>query len=447
MCRSYGLLFTFAFFLLGNALWAQQRPAAPLYLTVERIEIRGNHKTRPEVIRRYLAFRRGDAVHSGILERSWERLAQTNFFKRVDIFTRPGSKKGRIVVVVEVEERKWPYFQFEGGHSDLDGWYFVPISFRFDNLFGRGNFASLRLYYGDRISKVSLSFSNPSVFDDFGYLDLEAYGGERRFIHYINARELEQRVEISGVNLRFGGNHGLFKYLFFGWRSQMFRPAREARFTGTDSTLPAWLFPSPLKTDLMPLKIASFSLGLHADFRDHQLYPTRGLWGVIMYEKADEELGSQRDFDRFLVDLRLYQRLFGQSVLALHGKWGYTTREAPFYQRFYLAGANSLRGYSERRLTPVGYGSQLFLGQVEFRFPFSTRKTSNPKAVGVLFFDTGGIWLPDQAPHYLDFFRAVGFGFRLRLPIVGLTRLDFAFPLIKFEEKDFKLHLSLGHAF
>ena len=107
-------------------------------LVVEGIEITGNFKTRPTVIHRYLTVAAGEPISPEDLLISEQRLSETEFFKQVDVYTRPGSEKGRLVVVVEIEERKWPRFRFEGGNGELDGWYIVPVGFHFDNFSGRG---------------------------------------------------------------------------------------------------------------------------------------------------------------------------------------------------------------------------------------------------------------------------------------------------------------------
>ena len=107
-------------------------------LIIENIEIEGNDKTKSEVIFRQMTIKPGDVLNPSELIENTERLEQTNFFKEAEIYTRPGSQKGLVIVVVEITERTWPYYRFEGGHSDLNGWYIIPVSFRFDNFFGHG---------------------------------------------------------------------------------------------------------------------------------------------------------------------------------------------------------------------------------------------------------------------------------------------------------------------
>jgi outer membrane protein insertion porin family len=325
----------------------------------------------------------------------------------------------------------------------------VPVSLRLDNILGRGNVVGLRVFFGDRISKLSLSYFNPKLFNGSAYLGAELFGGTRQYLYYLNARQAIHDVEFGGLNLQFGGTKGLAKYLYFGLRSYNYRPAMTAFFSENDSTISALDLPREIVADLEERKIAAISVGLQADFRDHRNYPLNGFWGAVVAEKAHSEISSEIDFDRVTLDARFYKRLVGGQVLALNLKGGYISEEAPFYERFYLGGANSVRGYKERRITPVGYATKLLQGSAELRIPFYEPKRGSRKspAYAVLFFDTGGAWLPDEAPNTEELFSSIGFGFRFNLPIVGLTRFDFAFPMSKIDDSDFQFHLSLGHSF
>ncbi|MFQ5639568.1 MAG: outer membrane protein assembly factor [bacterium] len=422
-----------------------QTPGSARSLTIEAIEFEGNSKTKKEVISQYLSIKPGDVIDLAVLDSDRRRLEQTNFFKEVDFSARPGSEKGKVIVVIEIKERRWPYYQFEGGHSDLDGWFFVPASLRFDNFFGKGNLIGLRLIFGDQIAKFAFGFRNTSLFDNKAFIDLELYSATREFIHFIGSEEARQNVEFGGLRLRLGGHQGFFKHLNFAYRVETFRPDDFIQFTQFDST--THTLPDDLADDIAKTKTAAFSLILAADLRDNPVYPLNGFWGALSFELAHDQVGSDRNFSKITFDSRLYKQLFGQQVLALHFKGGFVGENSPFYERFYLGGANSLRGYPSRRLTPVGWGTKLILSNAELRFPLSTKNFPYHKFSGVVFFDAGGIWQPGQTPKFEDLFASAGFGFRYKLPVLGVTRFDFSFPLNKVDENDFQFHISLGHTF
>ncbi len=414
-------------------------------LTIERIELEGNSKTKPDVIYRYLSLAPGDTVNPARIEANQRRLEQTNFFKEVEFYARPGSEKGKVILVVEVKERKWPYFQFEGGHSDLDGWFFVPASLRFDNLFGRGNRFGVGLVLGDRITRLGFAFRDENIFDDTAFWELELAGKNQDFVHYLGSERAQQRVEFGGLRFRLGGTRGFFKHVNFAYRLETYEPRLTLDFIDRDST--ATQLPPVLAADTLKTQIGAFAVTLPLDLRDNPAYPMRGLWGALSFDLAHRQLGSDRDFGKVTLDARLYRKLAGRQVLALHLKGGFAGPSTPFYQRFYLGGANSLRGYPFQRLTPLGGATKLFLSNLEWRFPLTQTDFPYHKLSGVLFFDAGGSWKPGQTPRAKDLYYAAGFGFRYKLPVLGVTRFDFAFPLKRVDDNDFQFHISLGHTF
>ncbi|MGH7456685.1 MAG: BamA/TamA family outer membrane protein, partial [bacterium] len=143
-------------------------------------------------------------------------------------------------------------------------------------------------------------------------------------------------------------------------------------------------------------------------------------------------------------DGRFYQNI-GNSVLALRLKAATTTESTPYYDRFYLGGAYSLRGFAERSLTPVGYGTRLFLGSLEWRVPIAGRHPQKPNFVGAVFFDAGSIGTPTTKFADDEILTTFGFGVRIKVPVVGWLRLDFAYP--EKRPDDFRFHLGIGQPF
>ena len=428
--------------MLFRSIHAQSRQ-----LVLEEIEIVGNTKTSETVIYENLSIRPGDAIDPFILDLNRRALEQSNFFKSVDFSSRPGSQKGNIIIVIEVEERKWPYFQFEGGHADLAGWYFVPASLRFDNLFGGGNLLSLRWFIGDEINQLILNFRLKSLFSRTAYLDFDLHTTNQRFIHYISDVKTTQNVEYGGMRIRFGGKKGWTRHTTLGYRAETYLPDDSLMVTSSGINVPADILPSSVSNYLIETRIRAFTLDVKTDSRDNKVYPRRGFWGAASGLVSREGFGSEANFSKITADARLFIPVSKYNVFALHLKAGGTTKATPFYERFFLGGANSLRGYGARRLTAVGWGTKLLLSHSEFRFPLSSRGFPNHKASGAIFFDAGGIWLPEQQVKIEDFYASIGLGVRIRLSVIGLTRMDFAFPLNRIDENDFQFHLSLGHMF
>lgn len=443
--RTYFYLFIFlsVVILLQQLGMAQDNSeqARPV-LVVESIRISGNNKTRQGVILSLLDFNTGSRISQPQLDRNYRRLEETNFFKEVKVYTQPGSARGTIVVYIEVKERQWPFFQFKSGYSQLDGWYVSPLGLRFDNFFGRGNYAGIELLIGDRVSGLDISFLKPRVMNSHLNLRFLLFTRNRQFVHYPENRKHLQEVRNAGIGIRINGNKGLMKYLWFEFVRESF-DADSTMWKAGDKDhridLPAGLRPFSGRKNVGRL-IAS----LYADTRNQKSYPTSGWWGSVSFDQVSTEFGGFMDYKSVILDVRRYQEIGNGWVLAGRIKSAWIDDEAPFYEKFYLGGPNSLRGYSDRSLNPLGYASRLVQGSAELRIPITRTNFPRHFLTGVLFYDFGQAW---SEPHRFDrqaFHTSLGYGFRFLLPIIGLVRVDFAYPIPSY---DFKLHISLGHTF
>lgn len=406
-------------------------------LLIERIEIQGTTKTRHSVIHRYLTMKIGDEITPELIAQNYDALAATNFFKRVDFSSKPGSAPGKVIVVIEVVERFWPWLELAGGFSELEGWYIIPLGVRFDNFFGRGDLGGARFLIADRTGGFYLHYRHPQVFKSAFDLQMELGGTTQRFIHYVEGREVLHEVENGEARIAFIGTRGLARRLSTGFQFNQWRPESEAVFTDNDSTFQ--LTPPPPAAQLAQKKINRVFVRLQEDTRDDRLFPRRGVWGALDFALADSALGSEVNFTSLTFDGRVYAPL-GRNTLALHLKAARVSAAAPFYERHYLGGAYSLRGFAERSLTPLGWGTELLLGQAELRFPVAGNM-QRPSMSATLFFDIGSLKTPKGAH---DFTSAAGFGFRVKVAVIGLLRCDFAYPL---DRDDYRFHIALGQTF
>ncbi len=411
-------------------------------LLVENIEIQGNLKTSPEVIQNFIPFQKGDRIEKQVLDNATKRLKDSNFFKEVKLYTQPGSARGQIIVYVEVKERKWPYFQFKGGYNELDGWYLSPIGLRFDNLFGKGNYMGIEFYIGDRLSGFDVSFQRNNIFASNLNLKCLLFTRTRQFVHYVGEEKFLQSVGNSGLDLRINGNSGLLKYLWFDFILESHNAEKDMWVAGNNDDrfeLPAELSPYSGKNSG-----GRFITSLNFDNRDQAFFPTRGFWGSFSFEQVTSQLDIASQYYKWILDYRGYREIYRKWTIALRGKGGWISNFAPFYDKFYLGGPNSLRGYADRSLNPLGYASRLIQGSAELRFPFTMGNFPRHFLSGVLFYDIGQAWSDPDKYEAGQFKTSVGYGFRFALPFIGLVRLDFAYPIPDY---DLRVHLSLGHTF
>ncbi|HEY6025189.1 MAG TPA: outer membrane protein assembly factor BamA [Pseudolabrys sp.] len=165
---------------------------------IERINIRGNTRTRDYVIRREFDLSEGDAYNRALVDRAERRLKNLNYFKTVKITNEPGSAPDRVVVNVEVEEQPTGEFSVSGGYSTADG-LIGEVSVADRNLMGRGNYAKASLTYGQRVRGLDLSFVEPYL---LGY---RMAGGIDLFARQnLASNYVSYDSQTVGVNLRLG---------------------------------------------------------------------------------------------------------------------------------------------------------------------------------------------------------------------------------------------------
>jgi outer membrane protein insertion porin family len=130
---------------------------------VERIEIRGNTRTRDYVIRREFDLNEGDAFNQQMITRAKRRLDALGYFTKVDITTAPGSAPDRVVVIVNVEDQPTGSFGIGAGYSvGNNGGILLEASVEEKNFLGRGQYIRVAAGAGTQGSRTySVSFTEP----------------------------------------------------------------------------------------------------------------------------------------------------------------------------------------------------------------------------------------------------------------------------------------------
>jgi outer membrane protein insertion porin family len=152
---------------------------------IERINIRGNTRTRDYVIRREFDLSEGDAYNRALVDRAERRLKNLDFFKAVKIVTEPGSSTDRVILIVDLEEKSTGDFSVSGGYSTTDG-ALAEVSISERNFLGRGLFAKASVTYGQYARGYSLSFVEPYLLDYRVALGLDLYQRQQLANSYIS---------------------------------------------------------------------------------------------------------------------------------------------------------------------------------------------------------------------------------------------------------------------
>ena len=165
---------------------------------IERINIRGNTRTRDYVIRREFDLGEGDAYNRALVDRAERRLKNLNYFKTVKITNEPGSAPDRVIINVDVEEQSTGEFSISGGYSTSDG-FLASASVADRNLLGKGLFAKASVTYGQYARGFELNFAEPYL---LGY---RMAGGIDLFARQtFSTSYVSYNTQTVGANFRLG---------------------------------------------------------------------------------------------------------------------------------------------------------------------------------------------------------------------------------------------------
>ena len=167
---------------------------------IQRIEIRGNDKTRDYVIRREFDINEGDAFNQVLVQRAKRRLEALNFFQSVNISTAPGSEPDQVILIVDVVEKSTGEFSIGGGYStggETPG-ASVEAAITERNFLGRGQYVRISAGAGqDKMRNYGLSFTEPYF---LGYRVSAGFDVFRRSYRVDDNYDVSQ----TGGTIRFG---------------------------------------------------------------------------------------------------------------------------------------------------------------------------------------------------------------------------------------------------
>ena len=384
---------------------------------IERINIRGNTRTRDYVIRREFDISEGDAYNRALIDRAERRLKNLDFFKTVKITNEPGSAPDRVVVNVDVEEKSTGEFSISGGYSTSEG-FISEASVAERNLMGRGQFAKATVSYGQYQRGVDLSFVEPYF---LGYR--MAAGVDLFWKEGLANSFLSYNTKTIGTNLRLG--FALTEELAFQPHYSIYRQEITLPDYLNDCILsPAALIntggigPGVQPSDpcfangetSLPIRIALANgatvtslvgYALSYNTLDNNKNPTSGLYTQLKQDFAG--VGGDVDFVRTSADMRNYYEIFPDVVSVLHlqagtvSSWGgQQLRSLDHFQM----GPDLVRGFA-----PSGFGprdltspTQDALGGSMYwgaSFEAQTPLYFLPKEVGIklaTYVDAGSLW-------------------------------------------------------
>jgi outer membrane protein insertion porin family len=366
---------------------------------IERINVRGNTRTRDYVIRREFDISEGDAYNRALVDRAERRLKNLDFFKSVKITTEPGSSSDRVILVVDLEEKSTGDFSVSGGYSTTDG-ALGEVSISERNFLGRGLFAKAALTYGQYARGLSLSFVEPYLLDYRVALGLDAFYREQLPNSYVSygtktlgfsprlgfaLREdlslqlrysiYQQQISLPGYLANCNNNPGNSLLAFNpspAWVNANGIPAAVALGATDASGVGLWCYSDgeaslPVRKELQSGQTLTSALGYSLNYNtlDNNKNPTDGL--LVDFRQDFAGVGGDVTYLKSAVDAKYYTPLVADIVGLIHVQGGILNQvgnnEIRMLDHFQM-GPNLVRGFAPngigpRDINPFGTGDAL----------------------------------------------------------------------------------------
>lgn len=407
----------------------------------EKISIAGNTKTRDKVVRREMRVKEEDLYNNKKLAKSRERINNLGFFEDVKINTTKGSAPDKMNLDVVVKEKPTGMISAGAGYSSVDNLVGM-FQISQNNFLGKGLQITLMAQVGSN-SRYRLGLTEPYLFDK------EISAGFDIFSLDIEYEDFDS--DNQGLELSFG---------FLPYGLEDYTLGFSYNFSDVEISN-VWEQEADLElieaAEDSPIKTSSITSILTRETINDRFYPMRGSQNSISLEFAGGPLGGE-NFIKAIADSKWFFPFKWETAFMARGSigyaWDYGGDDLPVFERFFLGGLDSLRGFDYRSVGPKGTrpdgrkgddvigGNKMMLFNFEYLFPI----IKAAKIRGLVFFDMGNAWEKDDFFDF-DLRKSVGWGVRWNSPF-GPLRVEWGLNLSpKDDEESSKFEFSVGSGF
>jgi outer membrane protein insertion porin family len=406
-----------------------ERDDGAVRYTLEAIDVRGNSKTRTRVVLRYVPFKPGDVfdVDDPEVQLTRYRLLGTGFFRDVQFSLKKGSRRGLVVLVIEVVERNTIVINdvYMGLSADADTrgnerplTPYGGIDVAETNLLGTGITLGAAMAFAQNQYALRLRFFDPAFLGGpwmtsgtLLYNDVRDFFGNARVQvgPYLpgdpGGFELQDSAIVSYV--RSGGSLGLGRDLsistqfWLHYRLESIEasyPLQASHQRGFDT--------EPIDFDIIRGRSVLSTLrgSLQIDTRDHPFLPTHGWFSNLSLELALLPAGLDYDYQRIDLQASRWWKLPWQHVVRLDMFAGAISGDAPFFEQYYVGDFSDFlpdrvlgvnfdrrppRNFLGTQIAEVRYGDYAFKLGGEYRIPLYRGHHS---VYGIDFFGSAGVY-------------------------------------------------------
>ncbi|NMW21302.1 MAG: outer membrane protein assembly factor BamA [Chlorobiaceae bacterium] len=416
------------------------------------INIKGNTKTKDQVIRRELYTTPGDMFSRQNVVRSIRELSMLNYFdpEQITPDIHPNPENSTVDLTYNVVEKQTDTFNTSVGYSSTGfvGSLGITFSnFSLGDIFnaeayqplphGDGQKLGFQWQFGsDNYNTLSLSFTEPWAFGTPTAVGFSVFDTHSAYIYNsdgVTPTIMDQYGTTLSVGRRLTWPDDYFS---INWR------VKYLHTTGGLLSIYASATNSPNQADEY-----SITQTITRNSIDSPIYPRKGSKNSISAELAGGPLPGTVDFYKFIGSSSWFFPITKNLVWNIstqHGYLGTFTNNdyIPYTEFFYMGGSGMstlptvpLRGYNDRslgaNLYPSDPTSTLYGGKIyskftsELRYPLTMSQSVSIYALA--FVEAGDLWQNKQAVNYSELKKSAGVGLRLYLPIIGQIGLDYGY--------------------
>lgn len=441
----------------------RQRPAAPIVdvtirlqegkqYFVNRITFVGNTTTRDNVVRRELRLFENGVFNTEALKYSIKRINQLGYFKAleggkdVQVDKTPGAEN-TVDITLKFEEQNRNQITFGAGISQYEG-FFGQVMFQTANFLGRGETLSVSLSAGSRAQNYQVAFTEPYLFDRAMTVGVDVYKRELKYINQFTQASI-------GGNFVFGFPLADFTRMFLTYSYEDSR-IKDVNPIFTNPTIIQPIFYDPLTTDPTttpifydpaqsvtvpspyasllsslllpgydrPYTISRISPSIVKNTVDQPIFPTTGHRLSAQLDIAG--LGGNTSFLKPVLEGVLYLKHTNRTSLGMRAQVQYImpyrgTTQLPVFEKLWLGGEYSVRGFDIRTIGPkfpdsplVEGGNKSLLFNAEYLITIA-----GPVRL-VLFFDAGQALAKGQRFAFNEFKTSTGGEVRFFMPVLNV---------------------------
>jgi len=410
---------------------------------LNRLEFRGNTFTKDKVVRREMLIREGDRFDFGLFEDSILKIEQHGIvgLEKEPQITRNPDKPAHIDVTLHVKELQRSYYLFSSGYNGYGG-IFGAFNYSHVNFLGTGKILELTLDHGERIKNYKFGFSEPY------FLDYPISVGFNAYYHDLIFPDLYDRRG-KGADLSIDSRFKRY------WRASL-----TYSFENVNVELPE----EDSDAEADPIYSGMFGLGEHdvssiipalsRSTLDSPIFPTRGTLYSASCKFAGSFLGGDISLIKPQFEWSFFHPLVGNHFVGFHIEYQFIETmgdsQVPFWERFYLGGERSIRGYGIYSIGPRSEQGTNIGGEKSIVFNAEYVMPVGGPLYAVLFYDVGNAYSSDQKISLNDMYSSAGLEMRIYFTTLPIPlRLIFAYNSRKIypQDSNFAFRFTLGTTF